>query len=108
MSTHTADSIKTAAKAYNSDYPEAAAEIDAGVAILLINARYADNYGHRISVVIDYGVRAQDGGWIGADMIELRTYRSLDGRVGPDDQARRRLARLIREAEVPVEIRRVR
>jgi hypothetical protein len=103
-----ATAIKQAANLYNAEYPEAAAEIESGTATLLINARYADNYGRRISVVIDYGVRAADGGWIGADLTELRTYRSFDGRVGPDDQARRRLAGLIRDAKVPVEVRRVR
>lgn len=103
--TLTASSIKAAAADYNSDYPEAAAEIEAGTT-LRIFADYADNFGRRVRMIVEYGVRAADGGWIGAGEPDAQIFRSLDGRIGPDDQARRRFARLIRDSAVPVEIRR--
>jgi hypothetical protein len=100
------DEIKQAANLYNSEYPEAAAEIEAGEAVIRLIACYADNYGRQVRFIFEPGVVAPDGGFIGAGLGWNTTHRSLDGRLGPDDQARRRFARMIRESTVPVEVRR--
>ena len=106
--TSTADKIKAAAVIYNAEYPEAAAEIAAGEAIILITAHNADNYGKRVRLVVNEGVRAADGGFIASADPGASTVDRRDGRLTKTMVAERRFAHMIREATacgIRVEIR---
>lgn len=103
----TPDTIRQAAKVYNADYPEAAAEIDAGTPVLDVAICHADRSasGRRYRLISTYGVRAVDGGFIGAGepvVITVDRRRSTERMV---DTATRRYTRQAAAAGVELVVR---
>jgi hypothetical protein len=103
--TYTEQGIKARARAYNAAYPEAAAEIDAGEAQVLVLANSDSRTGWHLHVTVTPGVRATDGGWIAAADPVAFTLTARDGRLTPQDNARRTLAGRFTNVHVPINYR---
>lgn len=93
--------IKTAAKQYNADYPEAAQEIDEGAAVVYLIAQTPARRQREVLVTLTPGVEG-GGGFIGAADPVAITLRRRDGRYGPIETARRALAADLAKVRVPV------
>jgi hypothetical protein len=102
--TYTAQTITADALAYNSEFPEAAAEIEAGTPVVRVMLHDEDRNGWQIRAVVCPGVIAEDGGWIGAGEPVVKSLRRFDGRLTKTETARRASKSLgIVGAGVPVE-----
>lgn len=93
--------IKEAAREYNRAYPEAAAEINAGEAMILVLCETTGT-GWRLHVTVTPGVRAPGGGWISAADPVGERITARDGRLTPQDCARRTLAGRFTGVHVPI------
>lgn len=104
---NTPATIKAAALVYNADYPEAAAEIEAGTPVLDVAVAYADKActGRLFRLISTFGVTAPDGGFIAAGEPQVITVGRRDGRVPMTDTARRRFARQATAAGVALIVR---
>jgi hypothetical protein len=102
----TADEIREAARAFNADYPKAAAEIDVSTPVIDVRGDTLGGLGRRCRVSVTAGLIAPDGGFIYAHEPHVLVFRSFDGRVAPQEQG----ARLLRKhlAAVQVEVRKTR
>lgn len=100
------DAIRAAAHDYNADFPEATAEIDAGEPMVLVCAGYYDRYGRKVRLVLDVGIRTEDGGWIGSDRPQAAIVNHSDGRTSPVNTAKKFLAARLAATKVPVVYRR--
>lgn len=100
----TSTAIKAAALAYNADYPEAAAEIEAGEATIRVFASSDDGLGRSVKVLAVFGV-VGSGGWIeaGAPNVLAAGMRRQDGRLSAVECARRAFGRGFAGSAVPVE-----
>lgn len=105
MQNMTAEQITAAARVYNAEFPEAAAEIEAGTPMLSIYADTDAKAGRSMRIVADFGVVAPDGGWIAAGdptVIQMRT--PWNGKL-QDIAARRVRQELGGKPSVPVRYR---
>uniref|UniRef100_UPI003F49909B hypothetical protein n=1 Tax=Nonomuraea sp. CA-251285 TaxID=3240002 RepID=UPI003F49909B len=102
----TADQIREAARVFNADYPEAAAEIDAGTPIIDVRGDTSAKDCRHCRVTVTAGLIAPDGGFIYGHEPHVLVFRSFDGRIPPQEQG----ARLLRKhlAAVEVEVRKTR
>lgn len=102
-----AHGIREAALTYNAEYPEAAAEIAAGIPIVEVRTDTADSLGQRFKVVIDSGVIAPDGLFIGTGVTQVVTLDSFDGRLSHEAMTRKLYATEFAAVHVPVRFIRV-
>ncbi|MEU4576120.1 hypothetical protein [Nonomuraea sp. NPDC023979] len=102
----TAEQIREAARAFNTDFPEATAEIDAGIPIIDVRGDTGIKDTRHCRVFVAAGLITSNGGFIYAHEPHVLVFRSFDGRVAPQEQG----ARLLRKhlAAVEVEVRKTR
>lgn len=101
----TAAEIAAAATAYNSEYPEAAAEIAAGTATWNVTATLADGRGWELLITVAPVVVLPDGGIAFAEDPRPVRIRRHDGRATVEDIVKRNTRRLgIAGAVVPVRV----
>lgn len=104
MFAQTADEIRTAAIAFNAEYPEAAAEIAAGTAEVLVTVGTTTSSGWNLRAVIQPGVRLANGQWAGAyERNATIDFKARDGRVPREELAQKLLRpRMNFDADVAV------
>lgn len=100
---YTSDAIKTAARQFNADFPESAAEIKAGEAVIRVSCDSWTSTGSRIRAVVHAGIRAADGRFIGAGDGAAHFFGRKDGRETPAWNARRVMRGRWSGVEVPIE-----
>lgn len=97
------EGIKTAARAYNADFPESLPEIEAGEAIIRVSCDSWTSTGSRIRAVVHAGIRTGDGSFIGAGDGDPWFFGRKDGRETAAWNARRVMRGRWGNVEVPIE-----
>ena len=99
----TSDTIKTAARDFNADYPESLPEIEAGEAIIRVGCDSWTSTGSVVRAVVHAGIRAADGGFIGSGDGAAHFFARKDGRESTAWNARRVMRGRWSNVEVPIE-----
>jgi hypothetical protein len=99
----TSEAIRTAARDFNADYPESAAEIDAGEAIIRVSCDSWTSTGSVVRAVVHTGIRTADGSFIGSGDGAAYFFGRKDGRESTAWNARRVMRPRWSNVEVPIE-----